>query len=318
MKIASYLPKGTLSNADLIAEGFNIDKIYNLILIKNRHIAAEDEFSLDLAEKACHHLFKKFKIDKKTIDYLVYCTQTPDHLMPNSSSVLQDRLSLSKEIGSLDYIHGCSGFVYGLSIAKGLIETGQAKKLLLVLSDTISKYLDKKDIATRSIMGDGACAVLLDAHDMQNMPYFVFNTDGKGAFDLCVRASGLKDRDSKLYQYFSMNGPAVFVFTLDVMPKMIKRILQKYGMLMDDVDHFIFHQPNGYILEQLRQRMKIPEEKFHIYLEDFGNTSGASIPFVLEHCFAEGKILNNQKVLLLSFGIGYTAAATIYTYIKEG
>ncbi len=326
MKIASYLPKKCFKNSAFAGLGWSEEKIFAKTGIRSRHIASETEFALDLAEKAALNLFKKFKIKKNEIDYLLYCTQSPDYLIPTNACLLQDRLKLPESIGALDFNLGCSGFVYGLSLAKGLLETGQAKSVLLVTAETYSKYIHPEDKSSRVIFGDGAAATLLTREDALKLGPFVFGTQGAGAKNLCVKTGGLrhpktaqtaqssKDRtgNTRSEDNLFMDGPEIFSFTLSTIPGAIKELLRRSKLGTEDIDHFVLHQANAYMLETLREKMGLPKEKFPLYLEKIGNTVSSTIPILLEHMTATKKLRADQRLVLCAFGVGYSWIATVW------
>lgn len=312
MKIATYLPEKIIDNAEFAELGWSPEQIFDKTGIRQRRVAGDGEYAMDLAQKACEKLFGKFEIDRGEIDYLVYCTQSPDTSIPNTSSVLHERLGLPQNIGCLDFNQGCTGYIYGLSIAKGMLLTGQAKNLLLVTAETYSKYIAEDDRTNRTIFGDAASASLLDAGDAEKIGDFVFGSDGRGAKNLCVKGSGLRKElfdgeDGRLF----MNGPEIFNFTLRSVPAAIETLLEKSGLHAEDIDHFIFHQANGFMLEHLRKKMKIPAEKFPMYLEHVGNTVSSTIPIVMEHLTEIRAIKENQRIVLVGFGVGYSWGAVV-------
>ena len=326
MRIASYLPEQILSNEELSAlfPEWTPKKIEKKLGVITRHLSAEGETALDMAEKACEKLFEK--VDRKIIDYVLLCTQSPDYLLPTSACILQDRLRLSTEIGALDFNLGCSGFVYGLSLAKGLLAAGIAENILLVVSETYSKHLHPLDKGNRSIFGDAASAVLIDKGMLHNIHEFALGTDGKGWNNLVIHNSAMRNRqhnpaidwtdengalrnDDNLY----MNGPEIFNFTIEAVPKLINQVLHKNQMSLDDIDYVIFHQANQYMLQYLRDIVGIAEDKFYIGMSETGNTVSATIPLALEKCIQDGTVKQGDKVLIAGFGVGYSYGATIIT-----
>lgn len=325
MKIAYHLPKGIFSNADFESLGWSSEKIFKKTGITERHICAPDEFALDLAQHACTRLFEENGIQPADVDFLLYCTQSPDFIIPNNASILQDRIGLRESVGAMDINLGCSGFVYGLSLAKGLLSTGQSKSVLLVTAETYSKYINEKDRANRVIFGDGAAATWLDLNDAKKIGEFVFGTDGRGAENLCVRTSGLRfprtpqsaresvDRSGNVRSEDNlfMNGPEIFSFTIERVPAAVKELLEKSRLKFDEIDLFVFHQANAYMLEALRERIGIEQERFFVHLEKVGNTVSSTIPIALCEAYRIKRIKPNQRVMLVAFGVGYSWAATI-------
>jgi len=322
-KIYYYLPEKIITNKDLEADfpEWDSEKIENKIGIKERHIAGETETALDLGYKAALGLINE--IDKSKIDFLLFCTQSPDYFLPTSACILQEKLGLNKDIGALDYNLGCSGFVYGLALAKGLIHAEIVSNVLLVTSETYNKHIHKKDKSNRTIFGDGAAATLITKSDKEKIFKFDLGTDGNGKNNLIVKNGGIRNRklittekidnagniysDDNLF----MNGPEIFNFTIEMIPKTINNCLIKNKITLEEIDFVIFHQANKYMLEHLRRKLRIPSEKFYINLEKTGNTVSATIPIALKDCLDKGLIKKGNKVLLSGFGVGYSWASTI-------
>ena len=322
--ISFYLPEEILSNEKLnrAFPEWDVNKISSKTGISDRHIAASDEFSSDMAVKAAEKLFTEHNIDKGSIDFLLLCTQSPDYFLPTTACLVQDRLGLSTGIGALDYNLGCSGFVYGLGIAKGLISGGMAKNVLLITAETYSKFIHPKDKSNLTIFGDAASATLVSAEEgFCSIGNFDFGTDGRGANNLIVKKGGMRNpnrdagedivdeyhnvqNDSNLY----MNGTEIFNFTSEAVPVMIQNVLQKNELAEDDIDLYIFHQANKYMLGHLRKKIKIPEEKFFIFLEGCGNTVSSTIPIALQEAVKQQKTPAGSKVVLAGFGVGYSWA----------
>ena len=313
-EIETYFPEKKVTNEDLQKEfpEWSPEKIFNKVGVKQRYTASAEETVLELAVKASEKLLKK--IDKNEIDFILFCTQSPDYHLPTTACILQDRLGLRKNIGALDFNLGCSGFVYGLSIAKGLIATGAAQNILLVTAETYTKYLRKSDKSNRTIFGDGAAATLIQKDEAKENFQFILGTDGSGYDNLIVRNGGGKNRINKedeagncLY----MNGQNIFIFTIEKIPALVKEILEKNNLTKNNVDYYIFHQANAHILRRQREILDIPEEKFYINLEKYGNTVSSTIPIALKDALETGKVKRGQKIMLIGFGVGLSWGATI-------
>jgi 3-oxoacyl-[acyl-carrier-protein] synthase-3 len=318
--IRSALPARAVTSDDLAREfpEWEVDKIVAKTGIRSRHIAADDECASDLAVAAAQKLFEDGVCTPQEIDFLLLCTQSPDYFLPTTACLVQDRLCLPTSCGALDFNLGCSGFVYGLSLAKGLMETGAAKTVLLITAETYSKFLNPQDKSVRTIFGDGAAATLLRTGPADREPIgpFVFATDGRGAKNLCVKAGGLRQRitpgaEATPDRWLHMNGPEIFNFTLRNVPGLVDAVLGRAGLRLEDVDRFVFHQANQFMLEALRKSVGIPVERFCVELEQVGNTVSATIPMVLEAALADGRIVPGQRVLLVGFGVGYSSAACL-------
>jgi 3-oxoacyl-[acyl-carrier-protein] synthase III len=324
MKIEYYLPELIYSNSDLERDfpDWTADKIEAKIGIRERHIVKSSETALDLAYEASKLVLRNF--DPAKIDFILLCTQSPDYFLPTSACILQDRLGLRKNIGALDFNLGCSGFVYGLALAKSLITTGIATNILLVTSETYSKHMHPKDRANRSIFGDGAAATIIEQSDLGKIHEFVLGTDGSGMNNLIVACGGLRqpalskteegtDENGNFYSpnHLYMNGPEIFNFTIENIPPLVEGVIRKNNLTFDQIDYFIYHQANKYMLDYLRKKSKIPVEKYFNNMLSTGNTVSATIPIALKDCITRGIIRPGNKVLLVGFGVGYSMGAVI-------
>lgn len=334
--IEYYLPERVLTNSQLVAEfpEWTLGKIEEKTGIVERHIAAEEECASDLGVAAAQTLFARGVCQPSEIDYLLLCTQTPDYFLPTTACIIQNRLGIPTNAGALDFNLGCSGFVYGLGLAKGLIETGQARNVLLITAETYSRFIHPGDKSVRTIFGDAGAATLVQGvapHATRLDPWlgpFVFGTDGSGADNLIVHRGAMRHRDligdeeAKLDEYGNwrtadnlyMNGSEIFTFTLRVVPQAVKQLLSKTGKRLEEIDLFVFHQANQYMLAHLRKKLEIPEEKFYIAMRHCGNTVSASIPIALNHALAAGKLQPGHQVMLVGFGVGYSWGATLFRW----
>ena len=335
--IEYYLPEHAVTNADLAAEfpDWSVEKIQSKTGILERHIASPHECSSDLAVLAAQKLFDSGACSPQSIDYLLLCTQSPDYFLPTTACLLQDRLGIPTSAGALDFNLGCSGFVYGLSLAYGLIQTGQASRVLLITAETYSKWIHPRDKSVRTLFGDAAAATLLEAAagqpDRGPAPY-VFGTDGKGGPNLIVPAGGLRQPASpesgqavcdengnwRSQDNLFMNGAEIFNFTIRAIPECVNRLLARTGKQIEEIDYFVFHQANQYMLEHLRKKMKIPAEKFSLCLSHCGNTVSSTIPIALKHATQEGRLEAGQLVMLVGFGVGYSWGATLLRWPMLG
>ena len=317
------MPIKKLTNNDLNEKFPNTDitKVEK-IGIKSRHISSNKETSVDLAYMAALKVLKQF--DKKNIDFILFCTQTPDYILPTSACILQSMLELKKDVGALDFNLGCSGYVYGLSLAKGLISAGIANNVLLLTGETYSKLINEKDRANRSIFGDAGSATIISNTVSNKIFKFSLGTDGSGAKNLIVKNGGFrneKEQDLELISYGTnnqytdnnlyMNGPEIFNFTIKNIPSLIQKTLLSNNLSIEDIDFFIFHQANKFMLNYLRKKIKIPHNKFYIDIESIGNTVSNTIPIALNNAKKRGLINKGDKVLIAGFGVGYSWGATI-------
>ncbi len=321
--IAFHLPE-TVEENDWLKEQYpkwDMELIYKKTGIRARHIAARGETAADLGVIAAEKLFKQFEIDRNSIDFLLFCTQTPDYPLPTTACLMQDRLKLPTSVGALDFNLGCSGFVYGLSLADGLIRSGVARRILFITSETYSKYIDPTDRSLRTIFGDGAAATLIDAADVPSFGSFVFGTDGRGADTLMVTEGGarlaedaLKPRKRKRWpSSLVMDGPEIVKFTLEVVPPMIERVLKQAKWTRDDVDIYLFHQATLFMLDHLRERLKLRQEQVPLALAEYGNTVSSTLPLLMHDLRASGRLKPGMQTLLIGFGVGLSWAGCTWT-----
>ena len=326
--ISYYLPEKILANAELAAQFPNWQgvKFATKVGIDSRHIAAENETSGDLAEKAARKLFSEHGISPESIDFLLLCTQSPDYFLPTTACILQSRLGIPTTAGAFDYNLGCSGAVYGLAIAKGMIASGTAKNVLLITSETYSKFIHPSDTGNRSIFGDGAAACLVSTEGFAEIGDFVLGTDGSHYRDLIVATgasrypspNGKETMDEEGHirrdDFLYMNGGEILNFTLDVVPSMVERVLDKNGIQKQDVGYYVFHQANKFILKTLRTVCNIPKEHFYINLKDTGNTVSPTVFIALKDCMDGGIITKGQNVMIAGFGVGLSWGGTILRF----
>lgn len=331
--VSTHLPTTVLTNAELegIMGDWSADKILEKTGIHQRHIAAPNETALDMGVAAAEKLIAEQHLLGSEIDFLIFCSQAPDYILPSSACIIQDRLGLSKSIGALDINLGCSGFVYGLSLATALISSAMASKVLLITADTYSKFIHPNDRSVRTLFGDGAAATLIVANDeneIGSIGAFVFGTDGSGAHELIVEsgASRLprstqtaiahedKSGNWRSKDNLYMNGAAVMTFTLREVPKLFNEVKAKAGATDNEIDFLIMHQANRFMLDALVKKMGFPKEKTPYCFENIGNTVSSTIPFVLADLFAKQEIRSGSKAALLGFGVGLSWAGCIATF----
>ncbi|WP_028296166.1 ketoacyl-ACP synthase III [Olivibacter sitiensis] len=327
--IAYYYPKNTLTNQDLkeLYPGYDFQRFEEKVGIKTRYIADEYETALDLAYQASLSLFER--IDKDRIDFILYCTQSPEYIIPSTACLLQKRLDFGSHVGAFDFNLGCSGFVYGISMAKAFINSGQAKNVLLVTTDTYSKYVHPHDRSSRSIFGDGAAATLVTSSEVEQIFTFKFGTDGEGHDKLIIRNGATRhkyDQNAEEHHYgrgnvytdnnLYMNGPEVFRFTSSVIPPFVEKVLAENNMRKKDIDQYVFHQANAYMLNQMRRTLGIDASKFYIDLANGGNTVSSTIPIALKNYSDNCMHKQQETVLICGFGVGLSWAGGVITLDK--
>lgn len=323
-----YLPEKVVTNEELLKEfpEWSVDKVAAKVGIDSRHVADENETAGDLAEKATRKLFEEHNIDPKSIDFLLLCTQSSDHFLPSTACILQDRLGIPTTAGAFDYNLGCSGCVYGMAVAKGLIAGGIAKNVLLLTAETYNKYLHPSDKSNRSIFGDAAAACLISTEGIAEIGEMSLGTDGSGAKHLIVETGAARhkaatgkqttDDDGHIRRddYLYMDGSAIFNFTLDAVPAMMKDILAKNEMVKENIDYYVFHQANKFMLNTIRKVCVLPKDKFYVNLNETGNTVSSTVMIGLKQCLDAGTITPGMKVMVAGFGVGLSWGGTILRF----
>lgn len=326
--ISYYLPERVVTNEELVKifPEWSVEKVAQKVGVNSRHLAASDETAGDMAEKAARRLFEEYHIQPESIDFLLLCTQSPDYFLPSTACILQDRLGIPTSAGAFDYNLGCSGCIYGMAMAKGLIAAGIAKNILLLTAETYNKYLHPEDKSNRSIFGDGAAACLISTEGFAEIQDFVLGTDGKGADNLIVKTGAARhmlptgksqeDDEGHIWydDYLYMNGGAIFNFTLDAVPAMIQQLLEKHHLSQDDINYYVFHQANKFMLSTIRKFCALPKDKFYINMEDVGNTVSSTVLIGLKDCIERQVIKPNDTVMIAGFGVGLSWGGTILKF----
>lgn len=325
--IASYLPDQVLTNEELslLFEGWSPEKILAKTGIEERRISAKDELSSDMAVKAAEKLFEQGKCERDEIDYILLCTQSPDYFLPTTACIVQSRLGLPTTCGALDFNLGCSGYIYGLGLAKGLIETGQARSVILLTSETYTKFINEADKSTRTIFGDGATATLIQAknQETESIGPFEYGSDGSGGQNLIVPTGGMRtprttesgqvivddSGNGRSQDNLYMNGGEIFNFTLQTVPEAVQRLTEKLPWSQSETDFYVFHQANAYMLKHIQKKCGIEDSKFPIRMKRCGNTVSSTIPLMLEEMQKSGEIKSGSKLIMVGFGVGYSWGA---------
>ncbi len=325
--ISFYLPDEIINNQQLVDEfgTWKPEKIFHKTGINERRVAKKELVS-DMAVAAAENLFEEYDLDRKEVDFLILCTETPDFIMPATACIVHDRLGLSKHTGAFDYNLGCSGYIYGLAMAKSMVVSGIASKVLLLTADVLTRFINPMDKSTRTIFGDAATAtVVSESSKSYGIGKFVFGTDGSGSGDLTIPAGGMaipktqetgherKNRfgNVRTEENFYMNGPEVLKFSLREVPPVVKNVLEENDLSIPMADLFIFHQATKLVLEHIRDILEIPGEKFFMNMEKLGNTVSSTIPLALKQASKEKKLKKGQKVVLVGFGVGYSWGACV-------
>lgn len=315
-KIEYFIPENDYSVSKIIdnknKEYFN--KIINKTGIDTKYKVNEGEDSTNLAISCIKKMFKSNRNEINEIDFVIYCNQTPTYMLPMSSSIIQKEIFERNDIGFIDISSGCSGYIYSLSLAYSLIKSESYKKILLITSDTYSKIIDKSDTTNLCIFGDGASTSIIEnTSEISGKNYYNFDLgcDGSGIHDLYLPNSGISAYDMKLdKKSLVMNGTNVFSFAIKTVPATIDKCLKLNDLDILDIDYFVLHQANRYILETIRNKLNISPEKFIIDLR-FGNTTSSSIPIALKNLIKENNVKKTDKILICGFGVGLSWGTAI-------
>jgi 3-oxoacyl-[acyl-carrier-protein] synthase-3 len=299
---------------------WHIQELIEKTGIEQRFIAAANETASDLAYQACTKLFEQNNIDPRSIDYLMLCTQSPDYPLPTTACLLQDRIGMRTNAGAMDFNLGCSGYVYGLGLAEGLIASQQCKRILLVTAETYTKFIDPDDRALRPIFSDAAAATLIECSPTPTLLGFEFGTDGKGANTLIVGDGGARGSEqaiqpkrrrrwnSRLY----MDGQSLMDFSVVAIPDLVRSILAKSQLTLPQIDQLLMHQATRKMLEMLQQALEVDATKLPIRLANRGNTVSSTLPILIDDLRREGVLRANQNHMLVGFGVGWSWAGCVW------
>lgn len=315
--IGSYVPEKRLTNKDLekMVET-NDEWIVKRTGIKERRIAHEEEFTSDISYKAVKDLMERYDKSVEDVDMIIVCTFTPDFNTPSVASLVQAKLGI-KNTGAIDLNAACAGFTYGLHVANGLVTSGLNKKVLVIGADTLSKLMDYEDRATCILFGDGGGAVLVEYDEKQ--PSFISShlySEGEGgkhlySTNLSTRING---EDLNNSGNLVQNGREVYKWAVTTVPKGMQTVMENAEYQLNDVDWFVPHSANLRMIESICDRSGFPIERTLYSLVEYGNTSSATIPLALDQGVSEGKLNNDEKILLYGFGGGLAQAGLLINW----
>lgn len=325
--IKCFTPPHTLDNnaLQLQLKDSCVEKTAKGVGVLNRHIASNDTTAGDMAIEAANQLFERSGITREEIDFVILATQSPDHFLPSTACIIQDKLGIPTTAGAFDFDLGCSGYVYGLAIAGSFVDSGLAKNVLLLTGDTITRFFHPED-NNRVLFGEAASATVVSTSGIAKIGKFEKGSDGSGANCLIVKNgaarhlahTGNETTDSegnmRRDDYFYMDGSSVFNFTIDRVPLLMNDTLRQNDMTLEEVDYVVLHQANKFMLNTLRKVCHIPKDKFYINLENTGNTTSTTIPLALEDCLDRGLFKNGDTVLIAGFGVGLSWAGTVLSF----
>lgn len=326
--IEYYLPPDVLTNDALapLFPGRTPEELAEKTGVWERRVASPDQCSSDLGVMVAQKLFASSGFGPQDFDFVLFCTQTPDYFFPATACLVQNRLGIPTYAGAFDFNLGCSGYIYGLGMAKALIESGQSKRVLFITADTVCRYVDPSDRATRILFGDAATATAVEVCESDAQPQmgpFIYGTDGGGAdhlisYEGAFRHYAQLDKEGRnttaacgpeVRPVVRMNGSRIIEFSLRTVPPLIRDLLQRAQMSMADVDLFVFHQASKYILELLRNNLKVPEDKYYVSMSHSGNTVASTIPIALKQAACQGRLSPGAKVVIAGFGVGLSWGA---------
>ncbi len=329
--VVTHLPDTVVTNNEIAdrVQKWTAAEIESKTGIRERRFAAPDECASDLATKAAQKLIERGSLKQDEVDYLIFCSQSPDHFLPTTACMIQDRLGLHRTCCAIDFNQGCSGYVIGLSLAKGVIESGQANCVLLLTGETYSKFIHPMDHSVCTLFGDGATATVIRAEETEaGLGEFFFGTDGSGAKNLILPAGAMrkprseetakeytdKDGNTRSENHLYMNGREVYRFALNEVPKTVETLLTRSGLGPKDIDFLILHQANRFMLNKIASRLEIPEDRIPHEFEDVGNTVSSTVPIVLCRLAERGRLETGHRVMMIGFGVGYSWAGCVATW----
>ena len=319
LSCGSYLPELVVTNEELATRfGFDADWITQRSGILARRLALPEQATSDLCVEAARKAIRNAKINPQEIDLLVVGTFTPDHGIPSTACLVQERLDL--DCGAMDVQAACAGFMYALATAAQFVATGNSKLALVIGGDCNSRVTNPLDQRTAPLFGDGAGAVLLAAGDQQQgLLCYQLGANGSGGPMLDRKSGGSRrppnvaDIEQGLH-YLQMDGRNVFKWAVNTVTSTIRLVLEKSGLGVDDVDLFVLHQANLRIINAAAESLGIPPEKLFVNLQKYGNTSGGSIPIALDEACEMGRIRRGSTVLMSGFGAGLTWGTGLFRW----
>lgn len=311
--VVACVPKKRVRN-DAYVEQFGpaAEQIIKMTGVRERPVVEGNVTTADLCEAAAATLLSALDEDKSTIDAVLFVSQTPDYRLPATACYLQNRLGIRPGVIAFDVNLGCSGYPYGLSLASMMIKSGAARKVLLLVGDTISRVVSPDDRATAMLFGDCGTATLVEAGEDEAV--FVLGTDGRGVSNLIVPSGGFRDaaadeRNPNPPEFLFMEGSEIFSFTLNAVPALFRQLCDESGSTVADFDAILFHQANAFMINHLRKKIKADVDAVPINIDRFGNTSSASIPLLMAtNCAERLRAPELSHITMLGFGVGYSWA----------
>lgn len=330
--ISGCVPKNTISNSmfENMLTPKEIKIFEKTVGIKERRWADKGITASDLAVIAVEKLFDDNNINKQEIDCLIFLSQTPDYKIPFTSNILQEKLGLKKELLCLDINAGCAGFIQGLSTSFSIAKTlEKGRKVLFIVAETLSKILSEKDRSTTMLFGDGAAAILVEnTENLEVKSFFNFFSDGANSQAIKINDGGYRNEtcinsfdtivdengNEKNKLQLEMDGPKVFDFTLREIAPSIEKLFDYAKINKDEMDYYLLHQSNQFIIKQIAAQLNVESEKMLLNINEFGNTSGVSIPLLI--CSNRDKFQQSSNLLLSGYGVGLNWGNCLVQNIK--
>lgn len=325
--IEYFLPEKIVTNRDLKKQhpDWDIQKVEEKSGVFQRHITSPDQTAYDLAKEAVSKLFAQDVISKDDIDGILFCTQSPDYIMPSNAFLIHKEFGFKSSVWAFDYNLACSGYIYGLAIARGFIETKMASNILLITADTYSRYINQNDRSTKVLFGDGAAVSLITSCGSTDIFDIELASEGREYEAFYIPSGGCKtpksdqtkvmmvDRsgNERTLEDIHMNGFAVWKFISNTVPKQIKELLRRNKLTIDEIDFIGFHQASKLTLGSLSKALKIDPDELFTNLDRIGNTVSASIPIALKDAQTAGKVKKGDLILLSGFGVGLSWGSVI-------
>lgn len=307
MSMGSAIPEKIVTNDDLSKIVDTSDEwISSRTGIKERRLSVEGETNYKFAAAAAKTAIERAGVNKEEIAAVIVATATPDYMFPSTACIVQKILELPEDVMSFDISAACSGFLYAVKIAKGLLENLDKKYAVVVGSEQLSRIVDFNDRSTCVLFGDGAGAAVIELSD--NHEYYQKAWSRGDEEVLACKGPGNNDA------YLTMDGQGVFKFAVKVIKEGIDAILQQKGISLEDIDYVVCHQANQRIIDHVRKKYNAPEEKFYVNLQKYGNTSAASIPIALEEMMSEGLLTEGKKIIAVGFGGGLTWSSALLEF----
>ncbi len=323
--ISHVLPNNLVDNSAVFSSkpGVDVTRLTAKTGVARRHICGGMDTASSLGTAAATRVLSEFGIAEEDVDTLIVGSQSPDFTLPGNSHILHANLGLRKRCAAFDVTLGCSGFTYGMWLARSLILSGSSRCVLLVSVDTYSRFCDDRDVATSCLFGDGAGAAVFSASSdnaIAEIGHSVLFSDGSGVSSLLVRegaGSSLQQQansGSFARPVLYMNGPEVFNFALREVKPAVDELLLECGLSMADIDLFLLHQANAFMLEHLRKKLGVSEDRLPVDVSETGNTVNASIPVLISRMRARGLLRGGQRSVVVGFGVGLSWAATLVNW----